>query len=976
MPTSRNSPQKSSSNQVNSRQISLPFEESVPDVESTLTRAERHAAIIPSGNSLPSVLQHAIAFNTPEGTPDLSGKLVVIIDAHSLIYQVFHALPPMTSSGGLSVAAVYGFVGDIFELIVKKQPDYLIAAFDKGDVTFRNDLYEKYKANRESMPDELRQQIPLIRQAIDALGVGIIEREGFEADDLLATVAKQVETAGGRCLIVTSDKDCRQLITDAVHLYNIRKNVELDRDFLLQDWGIRPDQVVDYQSLVGDPVDNVPGVPLIGPKLAQGLLSQFDTLEGVFENLDSVSGAKRKQNLLEGKDLAFLSRQLVRLRDDVPCDIPWSRSTRNAANLHRILALFEEFGFRRYKERAIEVFPTTVGARTESAWITNYETIVSEEQLHQWVARVRNQSQLSIDTETTGTDARSCKLVGISIAWDVGEAVYIPIRSPEHEPKLNQSTVIDALRPLFESTLIRKIGQNLKFDIVVLRSAGLHVAGVTDDTMVADYLVNPGSRTHNLDELAKRFLQHTNVPITDLIGSGKNQRSMSDVPLDKISYYACEDVDVPIRLLPLLTQAIETRGLTSLYKQVEVPIIDVLAEMEYNGIRVDADYLSQMSHTFSYDIEQMRDQIFEMAGETFNLDSPKQLAEVLFQRLKLPVIRKTKTGLSTDADVLGELAFLHPLPAKIIEYRQATKLKNTYIDALPQLICPTTKRIHTSFRQDVAATGRLSSTDPNLQNIPIRTEQGRAIRRAFTAGEPAWVLLGADYSQIELRVLAHFSRDPALLAAYREDADIHSRVAAEVHGIPESEITSEMRRIAKTINFGIVYGQSPFGLAKTLGISKEKARDYIEMYFTRYAGVQDFMLKTLSECRSNGYVSTMLGRRREIQGVRDLSKLEPSKRRNLTDVERMAINMPIQGSAADLIKLAMLATHRRLRESGLQAKLLLQIHDELLFETPESEAPALAKLVREAMSTVMELSVPLKVDVSIGATWADALPFI
>ncbi len=950
----------------------IPSSEAPPKPQApALTRQQRHDAVGVSSDSLPAILRQEILANEAEATPDLAGRLVVVIDAHSLIYQVFHALPPMTSGSGLPVSAVYGFVGDVFELIARKNPDYVVAAFDKSEVTFRNALYDQYKAHRESMPDELRQQIPLIRQAIDAMGVGIMECGGYEADDLLATVAAQVEAAGGRCLVVTSDKDCRQLITDNVTIYNIRKDLELDAAFLLDDWGIRPDQVVDYQSLVGDPVDNVPGVPLIGPKIARELLIQFGTLENVLDNASSISGAKRKQNLIEGRERAMLSRELVRLKNDVDCPIPWSRSVRESADLPRALALFEEFGFRRLKNLASEVFAGASKPEVEMPWVTDYETITSIDQLNSLAERLRECSAIAIDTETTGTDARGCDLVGVSIAWAPGRAAYIPIRSPLGDAQLDQSLVIETLRDVFESEKIAKIGQNIKFDLVVLRTAGVKLGGIADDTMVADYLLNPGARNHSLDELAKRFLNHTNVSIKELIGTGKKQICMDEVPLETVSFYASEDVDVPIRIQPLLATQLAASGLERLYHDVEMPLINVLAEMEFNGIRVDASYLSRMSGEFTKEIERLREEIHVFAGGAFNIDSPKQLGEVMFNRLGLPVVKRSKTGPSTDADVLSQLAISHEMPAKVIEYRQATKLKNTYIDALPQLICKRTGRIHTSFRQDVAATGRLSSTEPNLQNIPIRTQQGRAIRGAFTAGEPGWLLMGADYSQIELRVLAHYCGDPALLAAYREDADIHTRVAAEVNGIAETEVTSEMRRIAKTINFGIVYGQSPFGLAKTLGIPKDEARDYIELYFARYAGVQDFMLKTLMDCRRDGFVSTMLGRRREVQGVRDLSKLEPIKRRSLTEAERIAINMPIQGSAADLIKLAMIAVHGRLAESGLQARLLLQIHDELLFEVAPSDAEALERLVREEMTGVVELAVPLKVDVASGATWAD-----
>lgn len=959
--------------------------------EDATTRQQRHDAVGIDAGSLPEILRRTIEPSLDEPTPDLSGQLVVIIDSHSLIYQVFHALPPMTSTGGLPVAAVYGFVGDMLELIVRKNPDYLIATFDKGSITFRNDLYPAYKANRESMPDELRQQIPLIRQIVDAMGIGIMEQAGFEADDLLATVAAKVQAAGGDCLVVTSDKDCRQLITPNTQIYNLRKDELIDAHRLWDLWGVRPDQVVDYQSLVGDPVDNVPGISLIGPKLAQSLLEQYDTLEGVLDNAEKLTGKKRKQNLMEGRDQAMLSRSLVALRKDVDSPVPWSRSVRSAADLPRVDALLQEFGFRRLRNRAAEVLGGVASGPdasepTEAEWTTNYQTITSEQELRDLAKLLALQSRIAVDTETTGTHARGCDLVGISIAWDVGAAAYIPIRAPLGDVTLDEALVIETLREVLESDAIEKVGHNIKFDAIVLRSAagklttdevgshgvsGVILGGIHTDTMIADYLLNPGQRNHTLDDLSRRRLNHTTTPIKELIGTGKKQIRMDQVPVDVVAPYACEDVDVPLRIAETSHSELADLQLDELYRTLEMPLVDVLVEMESNGIRVDADTLAEMSGRFETEIADLQTIVFAAAGRSFNLDSPKQLAGVLFDELGLPVIKKTKTGISTDADVLSQLAVNYDIARHLLQYRQATKLKNTYIDTLPQLICEKTGRVHTSYRQDVAATGRLSSSEPNLQNIPIRTEQGKAIRGAFTASEPGWVLLGADYSQIELRVLAHYSGDEALLQAYRDDADIHTRVAAEVNGIAESDVTSDLRRIAKTINFGIVYGQSPFGLAKTLSIPKEEARDYIERYFQRYSGVEQFMMDTLARCRREGYVSTMLGRRRELQGVRDLSQLPAEKRRSLTEVERIAINMPIQGTAADLIKLAMLRVHSQLKQSPLRARLLLQIHDELLLETPADEVEALTELVVEAMTSVMQLAVPLKVDVASGTTWAD-----
>ncbi|TWT70283.1 DNA polymerase I [Crateriforma conspicua] len=944
-----------------------------PDAaKSTDARSRRRAAAGIATDHLPDLLQRPLPEPQPEPVPDLTDKLVIIVDAHSLIYQVFHALPPMTSTSGLPVSAVYGFVGDMLELISRKHPDYLIAAFDKSEVTFRNQLFDQYKAHRESMPDELRQQIPLLRQAIDAMGIGIMEQSGFEADDLLATVAETVQNAGGRCLVVTSDKDCRQLISDTVSVYNIRKDKEIDAAELWDLWGVRPDQVVDFQSLVGDPVDNVPGVPLIGPKLAQQLLEQFGTLDAVLDNADSVSGKKRKENLKNGREQALLSRELVRLRRDVDSPIPWSYSVRQAADLPRAQALFKEFGFRRLTDRVAEVLGDGESTMTPDAvWETDYATIDTVAGLKKLAKQLAKCEQIAIDTETTGTNPRASDLVGISIAWRPGQAAYIPVLAPEGQQVLDPGVVAEHLKPVVESESIRKIGQNLKYDVVVLRGIGLNVRGIAVDTMVADYLLNPGGRNHTLDDLARRYLNHQTTSIKELIGTGKKQIRMDQVDVTRVSDYACEDVDVPIRIADTISDQLKQADLNDLFADVEIPLIDVLAEMEFNGITVDAEYLRRMSEQFASQIEQLHQQIMDMSPRAFNVDSPKQLSEILFVEMKLPVIKKTKTGFSTDASVLEELAVNHELPAKVLEYRQLTKLKNTYIDALPNLICEKTGRIHTSFRQDVAATGRLSSSEPNLQNIPIRTAQGRAIRGAFTAGDEGWLLLGADYSQIELRVLAHYSGDPALIAAYHDGADIHTRVAAEVNEIAESDVTSDLRRIAKTINFGIVYGQSPFGLAKTLGISKDEARDYIELYFQRYQGVERFMTQTLIDCRNNGYVTTMLGRRRDVQGVRDIAKLDPVKRRSLTEPERIAVNTPIQGSAADLIKLAMLKVHSRLSSSALRARMLLQIHDELLFEVHQDDRQELQELVEQSMTGVVQLDVPLQVDVAFGKTWAD-----
>jgi DNA polymerase-1 len=904
----------------------------------------------------------------------LRDSLVIVVDSHSLIYQVFHALPPMTTPQGEPVGAVHGFLSDLIELRQRFKPKYLICAFDASEETFRNEIYPEYKARREPMPDDLRIQLPKIHDAVPAFGAGRIEAPGYEADDLLATIAKQVADAGGRCLIVTSDKDCRQLINDQVQLYNIRKNETFGAEQLMETWGIAPEQVVDFQSLVGDPVDNVPGVPLVGPKLAAELLQKYRTLENVLDHADEVAGPKRRQNLIDGREQALLSRQLVRLSNDVPCTIPWEQARGDDIDPERIEFLCREWGFRRLKDRATEVVGAARPKRTTRVgmeeWQANYRLVTSPDELRLLADRCHAVNRIALHTETTHPTPTHGDLVGLSVAWEKGTAAYIPLRAPHGTKCASVEDFREILGPILEDSRIEKIGQNLKFDLNMLRGVGITLRGLSLDTMVADYLLEPGQRNHTLDDLAKRYLAHETIAIDRLLG-GRQQLPTDQVPVELVCDYAAERADVPFRLAPSLEERLKRDGLFSLHRDVELPLVEVLADLEYQGIRVDAQRLDELSKRFGTEIDRYLQEIQSLAGGDLNPDSPKQLGVVLFQKLGLRVVKRTKSGPSTDAEVLETLADEHPLPKLILEYRQLTKLKSTYLDALPTLINPKTQRIHTSFRQDVAATGRLSSSDPNLQNIPIRTEEGRAIRSAFLPGPPGWRLVAADYSQIELRVLAHFCEDPALLDAYHQDQDIHARVAAEVFNVAESQVTSDMRRVAKTINFGIIYGQSPYGLAKTLKISKEQAAQYILAYFARYPGVQRFMQETLAQCRRDGFVRTMLDRRRPVTGIRDFAQLSIERKLVLTEPERIAVNTVIQGSAADLIKIAMLRTHRALADAKLEAQMLLQIHDELLFETSPSDQGELIALVRKEMTGAANLKVPIKVDVKTGTNWAD-----
>jgi DNA polymerase I len=938
--------------------------------------------------------------------PSLIGKTVWVIDGHSLIHQVFHALPEMSSPRGEPVGAVFGFARDLFFLLEEKKPDYLFCAFDMPGKTFRHEMYEEYKIQRPEMDADLVPQIASIRRMLEVMGIPALGVEGFEADDILATVARLTDELGGQCILVTNDKDCRQLITDRVKVFNIRKNSFIDRDALKEDWGITPEQVIDYQALVGDAVDNVPGVPMIGPKFARQLLEQYGTLESVLDHAADVAGAKRKENLVKFRDQALLSRDLVRLDTHVPVEIPWDmqvgRIDRTAA-----LALFREFGFRSLvmkidalcksfalgglfqeeisspqshpersegsfplDEQAIETGPHpsplprgegTVGLQP------TYNLVDTPEAFEAFLIQLKKQKSFSLDTETTNKMPRWAELVGLSFSWDENVAWYLPVRSPPGEPHLDLQATLDALRPVLEDPTVEKIGQNLKYDIIVLRGAGVNLAGTAFDTMVASYLLDAGQRNHNLDDLALDYLGHTTIKISQLIGSGKNQKRMDEVPIRQVADYAGEDALLPVRLKPILSAKLEQYQLTELFTKVELPLIGVLADMEYTGIKVDVARLDELSREYGRRLEELEREIYALAGHGFNIASPKQLKTVLFTEQKLPVVKKTpKTGPSTDAEVLDELARLHPLPAKLLEYRQYAKLKSTYVDALPGLVHPATGRVHASFNQVVAATGRLSSSDPNLQNIPVRSDVGREIRSAFIPGQPGWTLLAADYSQIELRILAHFCDDERLAEAFARDEDIHARVASQVNGVPLEQVTAAMRREAKAVNFGVIYGQSAYGLGRALGIEQEAAQRFIDGYFEGYPRIEEFLEQVLAECAKTGYVKTILGRRRAIQGVRP----NAGRQRNLA--ERTAINTVIQGSAADLIKLAMIAIKRRLTGEDLPARMLLQIHDELIFEVPSQNLPSLAALVSQEMVGVWKLKVPLKVDLKAGSNWADA----
>ena len=909
-------------------------------------------------------------------------KTLYLIDGHSHIYSAFYAIRGLTAPDGRPINAVYGFTATLHKILAR-EPDSIAVVLDAGAKTFRNDLFDQYKATRKPMPEELVSQLPLIDEMIAAHGIRTVKRAGFEADDLIATLARQAEKQGFDVVILTSDKDAQQLLSDHIHIYDNRKDRTIDASVLKEEKGIIPEQVVDMMALSGDTSDNIPGVPGIGPKTAQELIQQYGTLEGVLSHVDDIRGKRRQENLRKFADQARLSKDLVTLDDDVALDVTVDDLVPVEPDREKLLALFRKWGFKRFLDELIDATPEQD---------TDYRLINTPETFDEFIKRLREHvarppvgrdddpeeatrgtgprataARFSVDLETTSTFPRDAEIVGIAFSWKPFDGDYLAIRTPDLEPNLDRDVVLAALKPILEDERVPKVGQNLKYDAVVLLNEGIELRGVAFDTMLASYVLNPGKRRHNLDDLSAEVLGHRMIPISDLIGKGKKQILMSAVPSQSVAEYACEDADVAWRIAAVLEPKLAEAQLDTLYRDLELPLIDVLRDMEWAGVRVDVDALATISEAMGARIETLRKEIHATAGEEFNIDSTQQLGVVLFDKLGLPGSKRTKTGFSTDQSVLEGLAPMHKLPKLVLEYRQLTKLKGTYVDALPLLVSPKTGRIHASFNQTVTATGRLSSSDPNLQNIPIRTEEGEKIRAAFITGSDDAVLLSADYSQIELRLLAHFTADEALSEAFKRGDDIHAFVAAQIYDIDQADVTSAQRRQAKAVNFGIMYGQTAYGLAAQLGIPVGEAAKFIDAYYERYASVERFFEQVLIDCREKGYVTTLLGRRRYLQGIKD-----PSNRRNRNQAERMAVNTVCQGSAADLIKKAMIDIHRQLRDEKLKTRLILQIHDELLFEVPENELEHVQPLVTSLMESAIPLSVPMVVNVAVGKNWREA----
>lgn len=943
---------------------------------------------------------------------DDAGKLY-LIDAHSLIFQVFYAIRGMSSPAGLPTNAVFGFLRDMLYLRGLK-PDYLICCFDRPEPTFRSDIAADYKAHRDPPPDDLILQIPMIQEALKALAIPSLDVERYEADDLLATLAVKGSERGLRVYLCTSDKDCRQLLSDRVKILNLRKNEEFGPAELMADWGVRPDQVVDLQAMAGDSVDNVKGVPGIGIKTGAALLQEFDTLDNLLANVDKVKGAKKQESLRASGDIVAKSRRLVKLETNVPMRLDWDGwRLRDAIDVERMLALCREWGFHSLGNQirtlgkaqtpsqgelfGEETFPfganaavveekaEEVVAPPPAPRVGRYHLIDTAAKFDKFLADLKKQKRFAIDLETTSLVPYDAKIVGIALCWQADEAYYLPLRGPVGSSLLDEKAVLAALKPLLESPDKAKVNQNVKYDLLVLRATGIELRGVTGDTMVGDYLLHAGQRSHGLEELARRYLNHQVITITELIGKkarNKPQLTMDQVPTDRVCEYAAEDADVAWRLAEIIEKQLnKIPKLRELYDDLEVPLIDVLAELEFNGIRLDVGLLNRLSGEMGEQLEEIEKAIFDLAGHPFNIGSLPQLRKVLFDELKLPVQGRTGvTGAaSTDQETLEKLAALKlpgaELPRKILEHRQITKLKGTYVDALPTMVHPSTGRVHASFNQTVAATGRLSASDPNLQNIPVRREMGQQIRQAFVP-EPGWVLVTADYSQIELRLLAHFCGDEELCRAFAEGRDVHTAVASQIFHVPEAEVTSDQRRMAKTVNFGVIYGISAAGLAQRLEIKKEDGAAFITAYFKRYPRVEAYQKTLLDTCRKEGYVATILGRRRAFDPTAIRAQ---TSYQNRNQAEREAINTEVQGSAADLIKLAMLHVYRRLRREKFKARMLLQIHDELVFESPKDELTKLVELLHQEMTVTpaksLKLRVPIDIDVAVGPNWLDTEPY-
>ena len=888
-------------------------------------------------------------------------KTIYLVDGSSYIHRAYHAIRHLANSKGLPTNAVLGFTKMILKLYEEKDPAFIAIVFDAKGPTFRHRLYKEYKATRPPMPEDLVVQLPFIKQIVQSLNIKMIEMEGFEADDIIGTLARMGEEQEYHVVMVTGDKDFRQLISKSVSMWDTMRDRFTDLKTFTKEYDLKPRQVIDFMGLAGDTSDNIPGVKGIGEKTAVDLIKEYETLESVYERLSEIKKKKLKENLEECKEDAYLSKKLVTIDRFVPIDTSIEELKAGEPKRAELSDIFRELEFRGLWDQFAPI---------QDSVETDYRLCLTEQDLLDLVQTVQEKKCVSIDTETTSSDPHKAELVGISFSMEDHKGYYLPL---EHRyigapDQLEMSRAIEILQPVLENESVSKIGQNIKYDAMVLKRHGSELNGIYFDTMIASYVINPGLRQHNLDYLAQHYLNHKMITYREVVGKGKKEVPFTDVDVETAKDYSCEDADITLQLKSVLEKKLHEDMNQDLFYQIEMELLPVLMDMELNGIKIDTDFFRHMSIDFAEQINDIQKEIFKEAGMEFNMNSPQQLGFILFEKLQLPVQRKTmKTkSYSTDVKVLMKLASSgFNITKLILRYRSLSKLKSTYLDALIKMANPSTGRIHTSFNQTVTATGRLSSSNPNLQNIPIRGEEGRRIRNGFIS-EDGCFLLSADYSQVELRVFAHYSKDEALIEAFQKKEDIHSRTASEILGIAIDKVTSDMRRIAKAINFGIIYGMGPIKLAEELEIDTKTAKQYIESYYQKYEGVVRYRDEMIQLARKNGFVTTLFNRRRY------LPEINSDKQRIRAEAERMAINTPIQGTAADLIKMAMINIHKRLREKAFQTKMLLQVHDELVFEVPEHEIETVSSMIKQEMENVHKLYVPLKVDMAFGQNWGEA----
>ncbi|HEY8157565.1 MAG TPA: DNA polymerase I [Methylobacter sp.] len=912
---------------------------------------------------------------------------LILVDGSSFLFRAYHAIPPLTNAKGEPTNAVYGVSNMLRKLIADYHSDYITVVFDAPGKSFRNDLYAQYKAHRPSMPDDLRVQIAPLHNLIRAMGLPLIIEPDVEADDVLGVLAQHAEQQGYDVIISTGDKDMAQLVTEHIILENTMSNTRMDIQGVIDKFGVRPEQVIDYLALIGDTVDNIPGVPKVGPKTAAKWLEQYQTLENLIAHANEIGG-KIGENLRASLDQLPLSKQLTTIKCDL--DLPYTiedlkQQPMDKAELRNLLA---DLGFTSWLKMLdaplpelktspsatlatlpIETKLATTGGNATAKIGPTYQTILTKQHFNDWLERLHIAELFAFDTETTSLDYSKAQIVGVSFAAVPGEAAYVPLAHdyPGVPDQLNRLEVLEKLRPLLENPHKPKLGQNLKYDMHVLANHGITLDGIAHDTMLESYVLNSTATKHNMDDLAKEYLGVETIHYEDVAGKGAKQIGFQEVSIEQAAPYASEDADITLQLHQVLYERLmQQPKLLKLYTEMEVPLISVLARIENNGVLIDTDMLAQQGLELSSQIISLEQLAHDLAGQTFNLGSPKQIQEILYDRQKLPVLKKTPKGQpSTEESVLQELALTYPLPKLILEHRSLSKLKSTYIDKLPQQVDGQTGRIHTSYHQAIAATGRLSSSDPNLQNIPIRSKEGRKIRQAFIAPEGRKIV-AADYSQIELRIMAHLSADEGLLKAFTDGEDVHRATAAEVFGVAPERVTTDLRRSAKAINFGLIYGMSSFGLAQQLGLSRNQAQSYIDLYFARYPGVKNYMDRIKEQAREQGYIETLFGRRLYLPEINSRN----AARRQYA--ERTAINAPMQGTAADIIKRAMIAVDRWLYLENPDAKMIMQVHDELVFEIAQNQVDACAEKIRSIMCAAIELEVPLIVDIGVGNNWDEA----